>query len=250
MEQPLPPGADNSQAEFSPAQIEENARKDIILKGPNAELHRLNSIVWAYMHPAKTKFSEQGITIPHFKHEYVAYPLSWDEVTTQLQKIKEELKGDAERDPKVIIYNLICQKGPAYRFTLTDKLVIQKGFLSLFEGNKEKCLDEALKLNRAHYKRAFSFCNWQELPVFAAQPLHCRVHGAASLAHQIEIERIGASLAVVEQRKKEVDEGLARMMGVPVEAINGSAQGPSIVYMALSNAGRRPARIGCPCVIL
>lgn len=215
MEQP--PAASNieSIAEPSPVQIAQAARKDIILKGPEAELHRQNSLIWAYMHPQKTQFSEQGLKFPHFKYSFVTYEMKWDDAIAQLQEFKK-CAQDESLDIEDFAFKLM-QNSPAYRFTLAQKLVIQRKFLRAFESNENKTpcgALEKLKLNRALYKKAFSLGNWQELPALAVVQLHCPTHDSAdSMQELIETERTTAGLRVILATKKEEQE-LAQVLGV------------------------------------
>lgn len=184
---------DNPAAGQTPEQIAQEARRRIILEGPDAQLHKENSFLWAYMHPEKSKFSEQGLTIPHFKHSCVSYVVPWREAHAQLVTIRAEVDCNL----KVIVYDtayfaqrLITKKGRLYRFTLADKFMIQKIMLYRFETNCEPCVDDAMKANRALYEKAFSCGNWQELSALAAKQLHCEVHPHPPLNEQVEAIKI------------------------------------------------------------
>lgn len=221
MEQPQPASAviNGKSVEVSPEQIEQNARIEVILRGPQAGLHHLNSLIWAYMHPKKNQFSEEGFKFPHFKHDFVTYSVKWDDAVGQLQKFKTESKDETESIHDFAV-NLL-EKSPSFRFTLAQKLIIQKKFLRAFENNEDSALcaqQEIIKVNRANYKRAFNLCNWQALSALAAERLHCYAHGSTdSMCEAIELERTTAALAVVLKAKQQQQQ-MAGVVGLLVVA--------------------------------
>lgn len=162
-------------------QVEQDAHRAIILQGTQTELHRISSLLWAYMHPAKNRFTEQGLEFPHYKHEFFTYPMSWKDALAEVQYFRAESKETADEQMKALALNLLKQ-GPAFRFALIEKLVLLKSELKLFEEDKDTtCITDARKTNRAAYRQAFNASNWQNLPELVNKELHCPEHAMKNL---------------------------------------------------------------------
>lgn len=154
----------------SPMQIEEAARKEIIIKGPQAQTHKLGSLMWAYMHPKETEYNENGIKFPHYKYSFVKYIMKWEDVHKELQELK---KGTSKEILKAIADNYFTH-GPEYCFAFSEKFNLVKTHLTHFEKDTEGNITPQMIASRAQYRIALRNSDWQQLPQFAQQKLHPR----------------------------------------------------------------------------
>lgn len=154
----------------SPAQIVQEARKRIILEGPDAHLHKLNSFLWAYMQPRHMEFEEQAVKFSHYKHEFIKYTMSWENA----HKCLDECRPQAEQNKintLTAVYLKLAAKGPGYALTPAEKLIMTKMILDKFVKNEGKAT--AMQLcNRAAYCAAFAQKNYAQLYNISKQDLN------------------------------------------------------------------------------
>jgi hypothetical protein len=139
----------------SPAQIVQEARKRIILEGPDAHLHKLNSFLWAYMLPRHMEFEEQAVKFSHYKYEFIKYTMSWEDAHKRLDECRQEVEQNKKSFNMPVLYAKLISHGPGYALTPLEKLSLVKILLDQFiknEGNAtvmQRC-------NRSEYCTAFA----------------------------------------------------------------------------------------------